>query len=147
MKEEEALCGVGEISLGLRTDTSGCFLHSGSRSCERASVAHRHKAGEAEICTSQAQRVQTSPEARWVPSFFFFLQIRVHRDVCEMIAGSPVCVCALEHLSSSALKEGGLKKKKLWIMFNPLCVCFFQVATTFSVGKKILSFCGAKLRS
>lgn len=26
---------MGEISLGLRTDTSGCFLHSGSQSCKR----------------------------------------------------------------------------------------------------------------
>ncbi|XP_040918204.1 parvalbumin beta-like [Toxotes jaculatrix] len=64
MKEEEAFCGVGEISLGLRTDTSGCFLHSGSRSCKRVLVAYTHKAREAEICTSSAQRVQTSPEAQ-----------------------------------------------------------------------------------
>ncbi|XP_062295583.1 parvalbumin beta-like [Scomber scombrus] len=62
--EEEAFCGVGEISLGLRTDTSGCFLHSGSRSCKRVSVAYRHKAREAEICTSQAQRAKTSPKAQ-----------------------------------------------------------------------------------
>lgn len=34
-KEEEAVGGVGEISVGLRTDTSGCSSHSGPQSCER----------------------------------------------------------------------------------------------------------------
>ncbi|XP_069005286.1 parvalbumin beta-like isoform X1 [Embiotoca jacksoni] len=53
MKREEAICGEEEISLGLRTDTSGCFLHS--RSCKRVLVARRHKAREAAICTSSAQ--------------------------------------------------------------------------------------------
>lgn len=71
MREEEAFCGVGEISPGLRTDTSGCLLHSESRSCERLLVAHRHKAREAEICTSLAQTAQTSAKARWVAGFVF----------------------------------------------------------------------------
>lgn len=34
-EKEEAVGGVGEISVGLRTDTSGCSSHSGSQSCER----------------------------------------------------------------------------------------------------------------
>lgn len=48
MKEEEVFCGVGEISLGLRTNTSRCFLHritklqkgAGSKQSKRSRDLH-----------------------------------------------------------------------------------------------------------
>uniref|UniRef100_A0A3B3C1V1 Parvalbumin n=1 Tax=Oryzias melastigma TaxID=30732 RepID=A0A3B3C1V1_ORYME len=46
--------GTDEISLGLRTDTSGCFLHSGSRICNSVRGGLRRK----------SKKKQGSPQTR-----------------------------------------------------------------------------------
>lgn len=87
MKEEEAFCGVGEISLGLRTDKSDCFLHSGSQSCKRVLVAKtQRKRGSA----SQAVRNFTRSSVSTT-----FLQIRVHGNAYMMISDNFVCVSVI----------------------------------------------------
>lgn len=101
MKEEEAFCGVGEISLGLRTDKSDCFLHSRSQSCKRVLVAQaQSKRGSASQAVRNFTRSTVSTK---------FLQIRVHGNACVMIAGSSVCVW--ESLSVIFMQEEEIKAK------------------------------------
>lgn len=81
-EEEEALWCGGEISLDLRTDTSGCFLHSGSQSCEKrvgGSQAQSRRGKGLHIIGPKHSEYRT-------------LQIHAHGNVCVITAGSSVCV-------------------------------------------------------
>ena len=132
--------------------TSGCFLCSGSRSCgERVSLAHWHKAREAELSTSQAQRAQTSkPEARWVPGFFFFSFLFANSCArwCQCDGSWQLCVTlrfgSVQFLCMGgggggweAGVRGGGKKTNQKDVQPFFCA---QVVITFSVGKKKKSF-------
>lgn len=132
MKEEEAHSGVGEISLGLRTDTWGCFLCSGSRSCDSARGWRwltGSQAKEAAICTSQVQNTVSTT----IVFFFFKFHELIHVSV--MIAGRSVCLCFGAPFFSSLKKRESETKNR---MLDLLCVQV--VATFFLEGRTFFHF-------
>lgn len=126
-EEEEALWCGGEISLGLRTDTSGCFLHSGSQSCEKrfsGSQAQSRRDRGLHIIGPKHSEYQTlfaNSCARWC-SCDYRWQLRV----CARVSG-----CYF------ANRGRGFKKEIGWTTFV-LKLSGFQILNIFW-GKKALN--------